>query len=130
MKAFKKHIVSRRPSFDLYLTKEDMLQHQLVLFLRYQYPNLKFHHSPDYGRRTPFEQFKYKYLGCDAGFPDLLFPELLLIVELKIKPNKPTLEQAIWIAFFKKIGWKAEVCYSFEEAVMVIEGCVEKIKVV
>ncbi len=103
-----------------YLSKEDHLQHQVITWLRWKYPLLRYHHSPDAGKRTKFEQFKYKYLGSDSGFPDLIFPELLLIIELKIKPNKPTPAQIEWIEYFKRIGWQAEICYSFEAAQNVI----------
>ncbi len=111
--------------FIKYLSKEDHLQHQVITWLQWQYPLLRYHHSPDAGKRTKFEQFKYKYLGSDSGFLDLIFPELLLIIELKIKPNKPTPAQIEWIEYFKTIGWQAEVCYSFEAAQSMIK---ERIK--
>ncbi len=107
--------------FIKYLSKEDHLQHQVITWLRWQYPALRYHHSPDAGKRTLFEQFKYKYLGSDSGFPDLIFPELLLIIELKIKPNKPTPAQIEWIKYFKRIGWQAEICYSFEAAQKIVQ---------
>ena len=73
-----------KKTFESYLGKEDHLQHQIITWLRLQHPKIVFHHSPNEGRRTPFEQFKYKYLGSDAGFPDLIFPALKVAIELKI----------------------------------------------
>lgn len=107
--------------FTKYLGPEDHLQHQVVEWLRYQYPKLRYHHSPNEGKRSKFEQFKYKYLGSDSGFPDLIFPEIHLAIELKVKPNKPTAHQLEWLEYFKSIGWTAEVCYSYEEAVALIK---------
>ncbi len=100
---------------------EDHLQHQVVTWCKIQYPRIKYHHSPDSSRRTVFEQFKYKFLGSDAGYPDLTFPELNLAIELKIKPNKPTPAQLEWLDYFKSIGWRSEVCYSFDETVKLIK---------
>lgn len=103
-----------------YIGPEDILQHELIIWLQYQYPKLRYHHSPNEGKRSKFEQFKFKYLGSDSGFPDLIFPELKLVIELKIKPNKPTTSQLEWLWHFKNIGWRAEVCYTFEESMEVI----------
>lgn len=108
--------LSKPNPFSKYLGPEDHLQHQLITWIGFQYPKLKYHHSPDAGRRSPFERYKYNYLGSDSGFPDLLFPSLHLVIELKVKPNKPTPAQLEWLQYFATIGWRAEVCYSFEEA--------------
>ena len=113
--------------FEKYMTVEDHLQHQIVSYIDKQWPKLKYHHSPDAGRRTPFERYKYEYLGSDSGFPDLLFPELILVIELKILPNKLTDSQLEWLDFFKTIGWTAEVCYTFEEAIATIKKCLNKV---
>jgi hypothetical protein len=111
--------------YSKYLGPEDHLQHQLITWLQWQHPSIRYHHSPNEGKRSPFEQFKFKYLGSDSGFPDLIFPSLLLVIELKIKPNKPTEAQKDWLGFFTVIGWKAEVCYTFEEATRII---IEEVK--
>lgn len=106
---------------------EDHFQHSVIVWIQLQYPNLRYHHSPNEGRRTPFEQFRFKYLGSDAGFPDLLFVSLRLVIELKIKPNRPTPDQLYWLEYFKSIGWRAEVCYTFEEVKKVIEEELNKL---
>ena len=105
-----------------WMSKEDVLQHSVILWLKYQHPALRYHHSPDSGKRTPFEQFKYKYLGCDAGWPDLVFPSLNLAVELKCKGNKPTPAQKGWLADLESFGWQTAVCYSLEEVQEVINA--------
>lgn len=106
--------------FTKYLGPEDHLQHQLITWLGFQYPDLWFHHSPNEGRRTPFEQFKFKYLGSDSGFPDLIFPSIYLVIELKIKPNKPTDAQNEWLEYFRKQRWRAEVVFDFETGKRII----------
>lgn len=104
-----------------FLRKEDHLQHQVITWLAWQHPKLKYHHSPNEGKRSPFEQFLYVYLGSDSGFPDLQFPSLQLVIELKVKPNRPTPAQLQWLQYFESIGWAAEVCYTFETAKAIIE---------
>ena len=108
--------------FDKYFGPEDHLQHQVITWLQWQYPNLKYHHSPNEGKRSEFEKYKYKYLGSDSGFPDLIFPSLFMVIELKVKFNKTTEAQDKWLAYFKSIGWKAEVCYDFESAQSLIRS--------
>lgn len=110
----------KRNPFEKFLGPEDHLQHQIISWMAWQYPKLKYHHSPDAGKRSKFEQFKYKFLGSDSGFPDLLFPSLKLAIELKVKPNRPTPTQLEWLEFFKAYGWTAEVCYSYDEATKLI----------
>ena len=116
--------MSRPNPFIKYLGPEDHLQHQVIMWLKYQHPLLKYHHSPDASKRTPFERFKYDYLGSDAGYLDLTFPSLLLAIELKIKPNKPTPAQLEWIDYLNKNGWRADVCYSFDESIKAIQECI------
>ncbi len=105
--------------FVKYLTAEDHLQHQVITWCRLN--RIRFHHSPNEGRRTAFERFKYSYLGSDCGFPDLIFPGLKLVIELKIKPNRVSPDQKIWLDFFKGIGWRSEVCFSYDDAIKIIE---------
>lgn len=120
----------RKPgkTFFDYLRPEDILQHQVILWLKYTHPTLKYHHSPNEGRRTPFERFLYEYLGSDSGYPDLEFPSLLLIIELKVKPNRVQDSQREWLDYFKSIGWRSEVCWSYEEAVKTISEEIAKSK--
>jgi len=111
--------------FNRHLGPEDHLQHQVITWLKYQHPLLRYHHSPNEGKRSSFEKFKYQYLGSDSGFPDLIIPELMLAIELKVKPNKPSKTQLEWLAYFTKIGWEAAVCYDFEQTQNLIE-CTSK----
>lgn len=110
-----------RGGFMKFLRPEDIMHHQIIQYVRLQYPGLKFHHSPLEGRRTDFERFLFWYLGSDAGFVDLIFPEITLALEIKVKPNRPSPAQKEWIAYFEKIGWKAVVVFSYVEAVGIID---------
>lgn len=112
--------MSKGNPFEKFMGPEDHLQHQVITWLAIQFPNLKYHHSPDAQKRTPFERFKYKYLGSDSGFPDLIFPSLQLMIELKVKPNKPTGPQREWLEFFWAIGWNGGVVYDFDTAIKLI----------
>jgi hypothetical protein len=110
----------RQNPYSKFLGPEDHLQHQVILWMGFQYPDVKFHHSPNEGKRSPFEQYKFKYLGSDDGFPDLFFPSLYLVIELKVKPNKPTPAQLKWLQYFSDKDYQAEVCYTFEETKKII----------
>lgn len=110
--------------FEKYLGPEDHLQHQVITWVQYAYKNIRFHHSPDAARRSPFERYKYSFLGSDSGFPDLIFPSILLAIELKVKPNKATELQKEWLEYLRLHGWMAEICYTLEEAQKLINDAV------
>jgi len=68
---------------------------------------------------------KMKAEGLRPGVPDIFLPVpdrfhnnsyCGLFIEMKVKPNKPTKEQMEWIDELAAMGYKAVVCYSFEEA--------------
>lgn len=71
--------------------------------------------------------------GVKAGVPDVWFPisgvhgerpVKGLVIEMKFGKNKPTLEQMSWITFLTVMGWRAEVCYSWQDAAKIIcEHC-------
>jgi hypothetical protein len=54
-----------------YLGKEDKLQHQVMAYIASQYPFALATHIANEGKRSPFERFKFKYLGAKAGIPDV-----------------------------------------------------------
>ena len=59
--------------------------------------------------------------GVRAGVLDLLFPEARggyfgLWIEMKVRPNKPTLEQLARIRQHLDDGYYAAVCYNHEQA--------------
>lgn len=87
--------------------------------------NLLFH-IPNGGARSKATAGKLKAEGVKTGVPDMFLPVARgeyhgLFIELKIKPNKTTENQDVWIAELKKQGYKVEVCYGWKEASVTLE---------
>jgi len=47
-----------------------------------------FWHTPNEGRRTPFERFKVKYLGMIAGVSDIIMVKNGDVLFLELKSRK------------------------------------------
>ena len=110
--------------FIKYLGKEDHLQHQLYDYYLYTYRNkAMFWHTPNEGRRTPFERFKVKYLGMIAGVSDIIMVKNgdVLFLELKVGKNKPTENQKTFLKNTKAFGFTSEVAWTFEEGKKIID---------
>lgn len=76
---------------------------------------------PNGGSRHKLEAYNLKKQGVRAGVPDICLPVgrgnyISLYIEMKVKPNKPSDNQKLWIEKLRKYGNKVEVCYSWEEA--------------
>ena len=74
---------------------EDDLQMQCVRWFRLQYPQLArlLHHSPNGGRRDAREGARFKQMGTQAGFPDLILLVAsqgyhALLLELKTRTGR------------------------------------------
>lgn len=111
--------------FHKYLGAEDHLQHLVMNYLRIQYPNVLAIHVPNEGKRSPFVQYKFKYLGGMPGIPDVIVFKANstydgLAIELKVKPNKPTKAQKEFLTSLSDSGWYATWCDSYEQAVETI----------
>ena len=107
--------------FQKYLGKEDHLQHAVMQYLKAQYPDTLAIHVPNEGKRSPFVQYKFKYLGGMQGIPDVIVfkqtPSYAgLAIELKVKPNKPTNNQLEFLDRLSDSGWYATWVNSFEAA--------------
>jgi len=112
-----------------YLGKEDHLQHQVYNYYLYTYrKKALFFHTPNESKRSPFERFKAKYLGILAGVSDIIMVKdhNVLFLELKIKYNKPTENQEIFLANTKIFGFTSEIAYTFEDATKIIDEFMEK----
>lgn len=110
-------------------TRESNEQASLMVWAAYQagrFPELELlYHIPNGGSRNSIEAYHLKEQGVKAGVPDLCLPVARgafhgLYIELKIKGNKPTTKQRDWIERLREQGYKAEVCYGWEEASGVI----------
>lgn len=110
-------------------TRESTEQTALISWAAYQsgrFPELELlYHIPNGGSRNRIEAYHLKEQGVKAGVPDLCLPVPRgtyhgLYIELKIKGNKPTINQRDWINRLREQGYRAEVCYGWEEASGVI----------
>ena len=92
---------------------------------------------PNAGKRSYGAAAWMRNEGLKKGVPDMFLPSVYrpgqgnddeyilpnyagLFIEMKAKPNKPTEEQAWWIEALNEEGYRAEVCYSADEAIRVI----------
>lgn len=93
-----------------------------------RYPELKLmYHIPNGGQRSRATAGRLKAEGVKAGVPDICLPVARgnyhgLYIEVKVKPNKPTDNQLIWIDSLNKQGYLAVVCYGWRECAEQIEG--------
>jgi hypothetical protein len=112
--------------FHKYLGNEDKLQHQVMNFIHLQYPDALCAHVPNEGRRTPFERFKFKYLGGKSGIPDVLIFDCNdnfngLAIELKAGNNKATRNQVEWLDRLNAKGWATYCLNDYKNVVDVIK---------
>jgi hypothetical protein len=118
-------------NFERYLGKEDKLQNAVMTYLEMQHPNNLVIHVPNEGRRTPFERYKFKYLGGKAGVPDILCftPRggyCGLAIELKVGYNKPTESQTECLEKLEDSNWSVHWCNSFDKAKAIIDNYFDK----
>ena len=108
------------------MTKEDVMQNAIMTFLKLQYPDILAIHVPNEGKRSPFERYKFKFLGGVAGVPDILIFKKNdsysgLAIELKVGYNKPTANQLDFLERLKIAGWAAIWSNKQEEVITIIE---------
>lgn len=84
------------------------------------------YHIPNGGKRSVTTAKRLKAEGVKAGVPDLCLPVARgkyhgLYIELKAGKNKTTDNQNKWLSDLKRNGYRAEVCYGWNNAVEVIK---------
>ena len=119
--------MGQKNPFEKYLTKEDKLQNSVMSYIKMQYPGVFAIHVPNEGKRSPFERYKFKYLGGTAGVPDILIFETKsnysgLALELKVGYNKPTENQLNCLKRLKNASWDAQWCNTFDAAKDIIDN--------
>jgi hypothetical protein len=87
---------------------------------------------PNAAKRSPGLAAIMKAEGLRAGVPDLCLPCSVvsvdgamhhgLFVEMKIRPNRVSKEQAEWIEALRAECYRVEICWSALEAVNVIKS--------
>lgn len=92
-----------------------------------KYPELELiYHVANGGKRSKTEAIRLKREGVKKGVPDLCLPVARgryhgLYIEMKYNNGKTSKEQKEWLQKLSKQGYKAIVCYGFEEAKNTIE---------
>lgn len=116
----------KRNPYTKYLGKEDVLQNQVMRYIGLKYPTALYTHVANEGKRTPFEQYKMKYLGTKPGIPDIMIfdPNKTnngLAIELKAGYNKPTLNQKKWLKSLENKNWLAVWSNNLDECIEIID---------
>jgi hypothetical protein len=80
--------------------------------------------TPNEGKRTEYYGKYLKDQGMSSGFPDIsvLVPTLrgpAMFIEMKVRPNKVTENQAGWLDRLSRWGYQCYVCWSSDEAINV-----------
>ena len=114
--------MKRISKFAAWLKPEDRLHTTVVNYIKYRYPGALIHHSPNEGKRGPYQRYLIKCLGVSPGFPDLLmfYKGKVLAMELKIGKNRPSVNQRKWLAdlaAYMPVG----VIYSLDDAIVFLE---------
>lgn len=102
--------------------EEDDLQMRCVTWFRYQFPSLArlLHHSPNGGRRDAREAARFKRMGVQAGFPDLVLLIAsqgfhALFIELKTRTGRQQDTQREYQALVEEQGYRYVVVRSLEQ---------------
>lgn len=116
--------------FEKYLSKEDKLQRAVMNYIQLKHPKVFAIHVPNEGKRSPFERYKFKYLGGVSGVPDILIfhtnkNKSGLAIELKVGYNKPTDNQKKCLKTLQNANWDAIWSNSFDEVINIIDKYIE-----
>lgn len=98
-----------------------------MYYLKAKYPKALSIHVPNEGKRSPFERYKFKYLGGVSGVPDVLVfsqnsNKCGLAIELKVGYNKPTENQKKLLEALKMANWEAQWVNNYQDAVNLIDN--------
>ncbi|MCM2569722.1 VRR-NUC domain-containing protein [Achromobacter xylosoxidans] len=113
------------------IISEDLIQSQVITWAKSQvkvYPELiRLFHVPNGGRRLAVDAAKLQGQGVKPGVPDLCLPVPRfgchgLWIEMKTQDGRVSAPQKDWIAFLRSVGYRVEVCRSFDEARAVLLG--------
>lgn len=102
----------RKNNFSRFIKGETALHKSVAEYIERQYPYCRYHHSPNEGKRSPYERYIISLMGVSKGFPDfMIWGEYggILYLELKHDKNTPTKEQIEWLKFLG--GY---VCWTFD----------------
>ena len=116
---------------------EELEQTALVQWFDYTYPQYTkitegrkrislLWHIPNGGLRIKSVAYRLKKQGVRPGVPDLFLAVAKhgffgLFIEMKSKDGKVTKEQEIYLDILNEQGYKAVVCYGWNEAAKIIK---------
>ena len=109
--------MSRTNPYEKYLGKEDIMHAEIVRVMGFKFPDLFWWHTPNEGKRTEFEQYKFKRLGGKKGIADFVILEESnfskgLMMEIKYGANGCSKEQVDFLIDSIKKGYTAAVVYN------------------
>lgn len=105
--------------------REHQLQVSCVNWFRLQHRGQLIYAIPNGGQRNKIVAAKLKAEGVTAGIPDINIPVANRFyhgsyIELKVKPNTPTISQKEMMNELHANGYKCAVCCSIEEFTEVV----------
>lgn len=104
---------------------EDAEQLDVVRYLTLK--KVRFHHSPNGGKRHMKTAVEMKALGVSPGFPDLIvFPadDAPIAIEMKrVKGSTTSPEQKEWLSFLNGQGWRVCVAFGSGQAIDFLQEC-------
>lgn len=121
-------MTTRNNGLKKYLSREDAFQEACVRWLALQHPGWLWVHPANEGKRTAFEQVKFKSLGGYAGVSDLIIMEEFganrgLVVELKCGANACSQEQVDFLVKALAKGYSAAVVYDHVDNFIKVFEC-------
>ena len=117
----KTNVINRTGRNILQLKEKELdIQKAFVKWLKYKYPKVLFSASAGGMHTSKSQAGKMKAAGYTKGCPDIMIFEpngdyCGLFIELKRPNGKPTPEQITFIDGLKARGYRATVCYGYEE---------------
>lgn len=108
--------MNRTNPYEKYLSKEQVMQTEIVRRLSLLYPDLFWWHTHNEGDKTPFEQYVFKKMGGLSGVSDFVILEDSnfskgMMLEIKFGVNKCTHNQVDFLIVSAKKGYTSVVVY-------------------
>jgi len=125
---------NRRNPFEKYLGPEDHIHKKLMDYLRLKYKRrCLFWHTPNEGKRKPFEKFKASWLGITKGVSDIIILCRGKILALEVKAvyasgskNYLSKEQKKFHFDVMANGGFVGKCWTFDEGKQIIDAFISK----
>lgn len=114
---------------DILINKETIEQIKVCEWLKQCHPDMIYIHIANERHCSPVYGRILRKMGLKKGVSDLFFPQSTssnvfkgVWLEMKVKPNKPTQSQIDFMNDMTAEGYLTSVCYSAEEAILVLRA--------